>query len=150
MTRILIDLSFLMMISIIKTIITFNSSHQLFKNNNVRYLKLVDLYKSSAKTQTSFLSRIKINFINKKQTSTIMITKIHLNLTIMNFNGDFLLKHINMMLKIKKTIYREINKQNIIFTKTLFTRMSFIKKRNFIIITIITIVSMKKLRIRIL
>ena len=68
----------------------------------------------------------------------------------MNFNGDFLLKHINMMLKIKKIIYREMSKQNIMFTKTLFTRIFFIKKRNFIIITTIIIVSMKKLKIRIL
>ena len=108
MARILIDLFFLMMISTIKTIITFNSNsnHQLFKNNNVRYLKLVDLYKSLTKTQTSLLSRIKISLVNKTQTSTIITTEIRLNLTIMNFNGDLLLKHINIMLKIKKTIYR--------------------------------------------
>ena len=152
-TRILIDLSFLMMILIIRIIITINSNnnHKLFKNNNVRYLKFADLYKSSIKTQTSLLSRIKINLVNRTQTSTTITTKIRLNLTIMNFKGDsFLLKHINIMSKIKKTSYREINKQNIIFTKTLFTRMPFIKKRNFIIITTITIVSMKKLKIRIL
>ena len=110
MTRILIDLSFLIIILVIKTIITIsnnNSNHKLFKNNNVYYLKLVDRYKLSTKTQTSLLSKIKINFINKTQTSTIMITKIRLNLTIMNFKGDsFLLKHINMISKIKKTNYR--------------------------------------------
>ena len=107
--RILIDLFFLMMISIIKIIITISSnsnSHKLFKNNNVRYLKFVDFYKSSAKTQTSFLSRIKINLVNRTQTSTIMITEIRLNLTIMDFKGDsFLLKHISIMSKIKKTSY---------------------------------------------
>ena len=66
--RILIDLSFFIMILIIRAIITFsnsNNSHKLFKNNNVRYKKLVDLYKSSAETQTSFLSRIKINLVNR-------------------------------------------------------------------------------------
>ena len=68
----------------------------------------------------------------------------------MNFNGDFLLKYINIISKIKKTSYREMNKQNIMFTKTFFTRMSFIKERNFMIITTIIIVSIKKLRIRIL
>ena len=64
--RILIDFSFFIMILFIKTIITINSSsnsHKIFKNNNVRYLKLVDLYKSSTKTQTSFLN--KINLVNK-------------------------------------------------------------------------------------
>ena len=111
-TRILIDLSFLIMILIIKTIIIINSNnnssnHKLFKNNNVRYLKLVDLYKSSTKTQTSFLSRIKISLVNKTQTLTIMITKIRLDLMIMDFKGDFfLLKHINIISKIKKTNYR--------------------------------------------
>ena len=70
----------------------------------------------------------------------------------MNFNGDFLLEHIKIESKIKKTSYREINKQNIIFIKTLFTKMLFIKERNFIIIImlIIIVVSTKKLRIRIL
>ena len=67
--RIFIDLSFLIIISIIKIIIIINnnnnSSHKLFKNNNVRYLRLVDLYKLLTKTQTSFLSKIKINLINK-------------------------------------------------------------------------------------
>ena len=154
MTRILIDLFFLMMISIIKTIITISNNsnhcrHKLFKNNNVRYLKLVDLYKSSTKTQTSLLNRI--NLVNRTQTSIIMITEIRLNLTIMDFKGDpFLLKHISIMLKIKKTSYREMSKQNIMFIKTFFTRIPFIKKRNFMIIMTITIVSMKKLKIRIL
>ena len=78
-----------------------------------------------------------------------MTIEIRLNLMIMNFKGDLLLKHINMMSKIKKTSYREISKQNMMFTKTFSTRMSFIKKRNFIIKTTITIVSMKKLKIRI-
>ena len=68
----------------------------------------------------------------------------------MNFNGDLLLKHISIMSKIKKTSYREMSKQNIMFIKTFFTRMPFIKKRNFIIIITIIIVLMKKLRIRIL
>ena len=152
-TRIRIDLSFLIMISIIKTIITIssnnnNSSHTLFKNNNVDYLKFVDLYKSSAKTQTSLLNRIKINLVSKTQTSTNMIIKIRLNFTIMNFKGDLLLKYINMISKIKKT---EMSKSNIMFIKTFSTKMSFNKKRNFIIIivSIITIVSTKKLRIRI-
>ena len=72
-----------------------------------------------------------------------MTIEIRLNLIIMNFNGDLLLKHINMMLKIKKTIYRWMSKSNMMFTKMLFTRMPFIKKRNFIII----IVSIKKFRI---
>ena len=131
MTRILIDLFFLIMILIIKTIITIssnssNSSHKLFKNNNVRYLKLVDFYKSLTKTQTNLLSRI--NLVNKTQTSTIMIINIRLGLTIMNFNDDLLLKHINIMSKIKKTSYQKINKSNIMFIKTLFTRMPFIKK----------------------
>ena len=53
MTRILIDLFFLIMI-FIKTIIKINnnnsSNHKLFKNNNVRYSKLVDLYKLLTKT----------------------------------------------------------------------------------------------------
>ena len=146
MARILINLFFLMMISIIKTIITINNnnSHKLPKSNNVRYQKLVDLCKSSTKTQMNLLNRI--NFINKTQTSTIITIKIRLNLTIMNFNDDLLLEHINMISKIKKTSYREMSKQNIMFTKTLFTRMSFNKRRNFII----TIMSTKKLRIRIL
>ena len=68
MIRILIDLSFLMMISIIKMIITINNNnnnHKLFKNNNVHYLKLVDRYKLSTKTQTSLLNRIKINLVNR-------------------------------------------------------------------------------------
>ena len=148
MVRILIDLSFLMMISIIKIIITINSNsshcrHKLFKNNNVRYLRLVDLYRSSAETQTSFLS--KINLVSKTQTSTIMTIEIRLNLTIMNFKGDLLLKHINMISKIKKTSYQEMSKSNIMFTKTLSTRMPFIKGRNFIII----IVSTKNLSLRI-
>ena len=113
MARILIDLSFLIIISIIKTIITINSNnnhcrHKLFKNNNVRYLKLVDLYKSSTKTQTSLLS--KINLVNKTQTLTAMTIKIRLNLTIMNFKGDLLLKHINIISKIKKTSYRKMSK----------------------------------------
>ena len=151
--RILIDLSFLMMISVIKIIITIsnNNSHKLFKNNNVRYLKFVDLYKLSTKTQTSLLNRIRINLVNKTQTSTTIIIEIRLNLTIMNFKDDpFLLKHINIMSKVKKTSYRKMSKQNMIFTKTLFTRMPFIKERNFIITTTTIIVSMKKLRIRIL
>ena len=59
-------------------------------------------------TQTSLLS--KINLINKTQTLTIITIKIRLNLTIINFNGDLLLKHINMMLKVKKTSYREMSK----------------------------------------
>ena len=101
--RILIDLSFFIIISIIRTIITINNNnnsnnHKIFKNNNVRYLKLVDLYKSSTKTQTSFLN--KINLVNKTQTSTIIIIKIRLNFTTMNLNGDFLLKYINMISKI--------------------------------------------------
>ena len=154
MIRILIDLFFLIMISIIKIIITINNnsnSHKLLKNNNVRYLKLVNLYKSSAKTQTNLLSRIKINLVNKTQTSTAITIKIRLNLTIMNFKDDpFLLKHISIMSKIKKMNYREMSKQNIMFTKTLFTRIPFIKRRNFTIITTIIIVPIKKLRIRIL
>ena len=112
MARILTDFSFLMIISVIRTIITIssnnNSSHKLFKNNNVRYLKLVDLYKSLTKTQTSFLRRI--NLVNKTQTSTTITIKIRLNLTIMNFKGDLLLKHINIISKIKKTSYREMSK----------------------------------------
>ena len=50
--RILIDLFFLIMILIIKIIITINSNnnHKLFKNNNVRYKKFVDRYKSSTET----------------------------------------------------------------------------------------------------
>ena len=68
MTRIFIDFSFFIMISIIKIIIIINnnssnSNHKLFKNNNVRYLKFVNLYKSLMKTQMSFLN--KINLINK-------------------------------------------------------------------------------------
>ena len=154
-TRIFINLFFLIIILIIKTIIIIsnnnNSNHKLLKNNNVRYLKLVDLYKSLMKTQTSFLSKIKINLINKTQTLTIIITEIRLNLIIMNFNDDLLLKYINIMSKIKKTSYREMSKSNIMFIKTLFTRMSFIKKRNFIItiVSMIIIVSTKKLKIRI-
>ena len=154
MTRILTDLSFFIMISIIKTIITINNNnnnHKLFKSNNVRYQKFVDLYKSSAKTQTSLLSRI--NLVNKTQTlTTMMITKIRLNLTIMDFNGDpLLLKHINIMSEIKKTSYQEMSKSNMMFTKTLFTRMPFIKKRNFIItiVSTIIIVSTKNLNLRI-
>ena len=156
MTRIFIDFSFLIIILIIKTIIIINSNnnnssnnHKIFKNNNVRYLKFVNFYKSLMKTQTSLLS--KINLVNKTQTLTVMTTKIRLSLTTMNFNGDLLLKHINIILKIKKTSYREMSKSNIIFIKTLFTRMSFNKKRNFIIIIvlIIIIVPAKKLRIRI-
>ena len=155
MTRNFIDLSFFIIISIIKTIITINnnnsnSSHKLFKNNNVHCLKLVDFYKLSTKTQTSFLN--KINLVNKTQTLTIIIiTEIRLNLTIINFNDDFLLKYVNIISKIKKTSYREINKSNIMFIKTLFTEMSFNKKRNFIIIFVltITIVSTKKFKIRI-
>ena len=145
--RILIDLSFLIIISIIKIIITINNNnnnHKLFKNNNVRYLKFVDLCKSLTKTQTSLLN--KINLVNKTQTSTIMmIIKIRLNLIIMNFNGDLLLKHINIMSKIKKTSYQEMSKSNIMFTKTFFTKIPFIKRRNFIII----IVSTKKLSFKI-
>ena len=146
MTRILTDLSFLMMISVIKTIIIINNNnnHKLLKNNNVRYLKFVDLCKSSTETQTSLLNRI--NLVSKTQTLTaMMITEIRLGLTIMNFNGDLLLEHINMMSKIKKTSYQEMSKPNIMFTKTLFTRIPFIKRRNFIII----IVSTKKLSFRI-
>ena len=68
MTRILTDFSFLIMILIIKTIITINNNrnnnnHKLLKNNNVRYLKLVDFYKSSTKSQMSLLN--KINLVNK-------------------------------------------------------------------------------------
>ena len=143
-----------MMILVIKTIIIISSninSHKLFKNNNVRYLKFVDLYKSSAKTQTSLLSRIRINLISRTQTLTTMATEIRLNLTIMNFKNDFfLLKHISIMSKIKKMSYREMSKQNMMFTKTLFMRMSFIKERNFMIIITIIIVLIKKLKIRIL
>ena len=108
--RILIDLSFLIIISIIKIIIIINNNnnnHKLFKNNNVHYLKFVDYYKSLTKTQTSLLSRIKISLVNKTQTSIIITTKIRLNFTIMNFKDDpFLLKHISIMSKIKKTNYR--------------------------------------------
>ena len=114
MIRILIDLCFEIMILIIKTIIIINnisssSNHKLFKNNNVHYSRLVDFYKSLTKTQTSFLS--KINLVNKTQTLTIiMITEIRLNLrlnlTTMNFKGDLLLKHINIISKVKKTSYR--------------------------------------------
>ena len=94
MTRILIDLSFLIIISVIKIIITINNNnsnnHKLLKSNNVRYQKLVDLCKSSAKTQMSLLN--KISLVNKTQTlTTMMTTEIRLNLTIMNFNDDFLL-----------------------------------------------------------
>ena len=100
------------MILIIKIIIIINNNnnssnnnHKLFKNNNVRYLKIVNLYKSSTKTQMSFLN--KINFVNKTQTLTVMrIIKIRLNFIITNFNDDLLLKHINIMLKIKKISYR--------------------------------------------
>ena len=98
----------------------------------------------------SLLSRI--NLVNKTQTSTtIMITEIRLSFTIMNFNDDFLLKHINIMSKIKKTIYLWMSKSNIMFTKTFFTRMPFIKIWNFIIIIelIIIIMSTKKLKMRI-
>ena len=65
----IIDFFFLMIISIIRIIIIINnnnnnnSNHKLFKDNNVHYLKIVNLYKSLAKTQTSFLS--KINLVNK-------------------------------------------------------------------------------------
>ena len=67
-TRILIDFSFLIMISIMKTIITINNNnnnnnHKLFKNNNVYYSRLIDFYKSSAKTQISLLN--KINLVSK-------------------------------------------------------------------------------------
>ena len=80
-----------------------------------------------------------------------MTIEIRLSFMIMNFKGDFfLLKHISIISKIKKMSYREMNKQNMMFTKTFFTRMPFIKGRNFMIITTIIIVSMKKLRIRIL
>ena len=53
--RILIDLSFFIMISIIKIIITISNNsnhcrHKLFKNNNVHYLRFADLYKLSAET----------------------------------------------------------------------------------------------------
>ena len=108
--RILIDLSFLIMISIIKIIIIINNNnnycrYKLLKNNNVRYLKLADLYKSSAETQTSLLSRI--NLVSKTQTLITMIIKIRLNFMIMNFKGDpFLLKHISIISKIKKMNYR--------------------------------------------
>ena len=110
MIRIFIDLSFLIMISIIKTIIIINNNnnhckHKLLKNNNVRYLKFADLYKLLTKTQTNLLSRI--NLANKTQTSTDMTIKIRLNLIIMNFKGDlFLLEHINIISKIKKMSYR--------------------------------------------
>ena len=109
MTRIFIDLSFLIIISVIKTIITINNSnnnnYKLLKNNNVRYSKFVDLYKLLTKTQISVLN--KFNFVNKTQTLTIiMITKIRFDLIIMNFNGDLLLKHINIISKVKKTSYR--------------------------------------------
>ena len=92
------------MISIIKTIITINnnnnSNHKILKDNNVRYLKFVDFYKLLTKTQTSFLN--KINLVTKTQTSTIiLITKSRFNFIIMNFNDDLLLKHINIMSKIK-------------------------------------------------
>ena len=68
MIRILIDLSFLIIILIIKIIITINSNssnsnHKLFKNNNVHYLKFVDIYKSLMKTQINLLS--KISLVNK-------------------------------------------------------------------------------------
>ena len=108
--RIFINLFFLIMILLINIIITINNNnnsnnYKLFKNNNIRYLKLVDFYKSSTKTQTSFLN--KINLVNKTQTSTIiMIIKIRSNFTTINFNDDLLLKHINIMLKIKKTNHR--------------------------------------------
>ena len=100
------------MISIIKTIIIINnnnnnnnSSHKLLKNNNVRYLRLVDFYKSSIKTQTSFLN--KINLVNKTQTLIIIIIiEIRLNFMIINFKGDLLLKHINIISTVKKTNYR--------------------------------------------
>ena len=80
MTRIFIDLFFLIMISIIKIIIiinnnTNNSSYKLFKNNNVHYLRFVGFYKLLTKTQTNLLS--KINLINKTQTLIIMTIKIH-------------------------------------------------------------------------
>ena len=39
-----------------------------------------------------------------------MITKIRLNFIIINFNGDLLLEHINIISKIKKTSYREMSK----------------------------------------
>ena len=97
MTRILIDLFFLIIISVIKTIITFNNNnYKILKNNNFHYLKLVDFYKSLMKTQTNLLSRI--NLVNKTQTLTIMI---------INFNDDrLLLKYINIMSRIKKTSYQ--------------------------------------------
>ena len=40
-----------------------NRNYKLFKDNNVRYLKFINFYKLSAKTQTRFLN--KINFVNK-------------------------------------------------------------------------------------
>ena len=53
----------------------------------------------------SFLNRI--NLVNKTQMLTaIMIIKIRLDFTAMNFKGDFLLKHISIMSKVKKTSYR--------------------------------------------
>ena len=88
-TRIFIDFSFFMIILIIKTITTINnnnsSNYKLLKNNNVRYLKFINLYKSLAKTQTNLSN--KINFVNKTQTFTIII-KIRSNFTITNFNDD--------------------------------------------------------------
>ena len=74
-----------------------------------------------------------------------MTTKIRLGLTIMNFNDDLLLKHINIISKIKKTNYQKMSKSNIMFIKTLFTKIPFNKKRNFMI----TIMSTKKFKIRI-
>ena len=69
MIRILIDLSFFIMIPIIKTITTIdnnnsnNNNHKLFKNNNVYYSKFIDIHKSSAKTQMNLVN--KINLVNK-------------------------------------------------------------------------------------
>ena len=106
--RILINLSFLIIISVIKTIIIINNnnnSHKLFKSNNVHYQKLVNFYKLSTKTQMNLLNRIIL--VNKTQMLTIMIiTKVRLSFIIMNFNDDLLLKHINIMSKVKKIIYR--------------------------------------------
>ena len=48
--RIFINFSFFIIILIIKIIIIINNNYKLFKNNNVRYLKFVNLYKSLAKT----------------------------------------------------------------------------------------------------
>ena len=48
-----------------------------------------------------------MNLINKTQMLTfIIITEIRISFTIINFKDDFLLKHINIISKIKKTNYR--------------------------------------------